>query len=441
MNILVVDDEEKMCKILQMMLEKNGHKVEISYNGKQALEKITKEKFNLVITDFKMPDMNGLVLLEKIKQYDYSIDIIIMTAYASVANAVDAMKKGAYDYIIKPFSLDELDFKIKKIEEKKKFLLENEKNKSDIVIGKNSSMRKVFEMVEKVINTDTTVLLRGESGTGKEVIARYIYYNSKRKDGPFIDINCAAFPETLLESELFGYEKGAFTGANELKKGRFELAQAGTIFLDEIGEISLAIQVKLLRILQQREFVRLGGITTIKTDIRIIAATNKNLENAIKQNLFREDLYYRLNVFPIFLPCLRERKEDISEFIFYFLSKLNQSSSKISQEVLECLINYHWPGNIRELENIIERATILAGESLITIEHLPLYIQNQFIENSDVLLSSQETSLEKIEKNFIFKAIEKTKGNKTKAAKLLGITRRSLYSKLEKLKRKKGKSI
>ncbi|MFH1613372.1 MAG: sigma-54 dependent transcriptional regulator [bacterium] len=434
MNILVVDDEEKMCKILKMMLEKNGHKVETAYNGTQSLEKITKLKFDLVITDFKMPDMNGLVLLEKIKQYDYSIDIIIMTAYASVTNAVDAMKKGAYDYIIKPFPLDELEFKIKKIEERKKNLFKNEKNKSDTVIGTSSSIKKVFEMVSKVIDTDTTVLLRGESGTGKEIIARNIHYNSKRKDKPFIDVSCAALPETLLESELFGYEKGAFTGANETKKGRFELAQEGTIFLDEIGEISLGIQVKLLRILQQREFVRLGGITTIKTDVRIITATNKNLENAIKQNLFREDLYYRLNVFPIFLPSLKERKEDIPELVFHFLSKLNQPSSKITCEALNCLINYHWPGNIRELENIIERATILAGESLITLDHFPLYIQNKFIENSDTA-HSQEISLEELEKNFIFKTIENAKGNKSKAANLLGITRRSLYSKLEKLKK------
>jgi DNA-binding NtrC family response regulator len=353
------------------------------------------------------------------------------------------MRKGAYDYLIKPFEVDELRLKVKQIVEKKSLEQENKdlkwqlKDKFSIenIIGQGEAMQKVYQMVEKVAPSDATVLIRGESGTGKELIARAVHQLSNRQQQPFIAVNCGALPESLLESELFGHEKGAFTGADKQKLGRFELAANGSIFLDEIGDITPATQVKLLRVLQAKEIVRLGGQQTISIKSRTIAATNRDLEEAMKTGIFREDLYYRINVFPIYLPPLRERKEDIPDLVTHFLAKNNIPIDKIDGAAVKMLMKYNWPGNVRELENIIERTLILAGDDEITSEMLPSHIRGEMPLNKDVMIEIPDAgiSIEEVEKTLIHNALAKAKGNKSKAAQLLGITRRRLYSMMERL--------
>jgi DNA-binding NtrC family response regulator len=439
-KILIVDDERRMCAVLKAAFENKNLAVTTADSGEAALAALSMDRFDVVLSDIKMPGLNGLQVLEEIKRRSPETEVLLMTAYADAKTAVEAMKKGAFDYIVKPFEIDELRLKVDQILEKNQLRRENRDLKQrlinrysiDNIIGGSGAMQGVFEMVDKVARSETTVLIRGESGTGKELVAKAIHHMSSRKDEPFLAVNCGALPENLLESELFGYEKGAFTGADRQKIGLFQVADRGTIFLDEIGEIAPSVQVKLLRVLQSKEIVRLGGTETISTHSRAIAATNKNLEECVREGSFREDLYYRINVFPIFLPPLRERKEDIPELVAHFLADHDRPPDFIDHHSIKLLMRYTWPGNVRELENVIERALILAGDTPITIDDLPSHIRGEgeipIGEKIDEILT-----LDEMERRMIRQALARTEGNKTKAARLLGITRRQLYSKIERL--------
>jgi len=440
-KILVIDDEPKMCKILRFALEPTGQTVMTAENPEDGIELVKRERFDIVITDLKMPRKDGLYVLDVVKKESPSTEVILMTAYATAQNAVEAMKKGAYDYIIKPFEMDELKLKVRHIMEKRDLAVENVKLKRrlkdkyslDNMVGLSGVMQEVYKMVEKVAPTDASTLIRGESGTGKELVAQAIHHLSPRASEPFVAVNCGALPESLLESELFGHEKGAFTGADKLKIGRFELAAGGTIFLDEIGEMSPTTQVKLLRVVQARQIERLGGTKPIEVKARLVAATNRNLEDMLKNNSFREDLYYRVNVFPINLPPLRQRKEDIPNLVKHFLEKLAGDASSIKNDALEALMQYRWPGNVRELENIIERALIIASGEEISKSDLPMHIRNlASVEGAATIeIPEDGLSLEQVEIDLIKNAILKANGNKSKAANLLGITRRRLYSMMQ----------
>lgn len=384
MKILVVDDERKMCNIMKAILEGENHSVESAGNGQEALKLLGREdKFDLVITDLMMPEVDGMEILKGSKQVKSPPEVIIMTAYATVQTAVTAMKMGAYDYLIKPFEIDELKFMVKRIADQKRLLAENIELKQQLeakyefenLVGRSSKMMDLFELVKKVISTNTTILIRGESGTGKALLARAIHYNSPRREKPFIKVHCPAFPGQVLEHELFGYEKGAFIGAQYRKLGRFDLAGDGTIFLDEIGDIDPAIQAKLLRAIQDKAIIRVGGIETIPVHSRVIAATNIDMEKALEENRFRDDLYYRLNVFPLFISPLRERVDDIPDLCYHFLNRLGYGPEKIDKEAIDSLMNYSWPGNVQELENIIERMIVLSGEEIITADMLPPHIK------------------------------------------------------------------
>ncbi len=440
-NILIIDDEPKMCKVLKFALEPEGYSVTTAESAEAGMEAFKINSFDLVITDLKMPGKDGLWVLEQVKQQRPQTEVIMMTAYATAQTAVEAMKKGAYDYIIKPFEMDELKLKVRHLMEKNRLVEENRQLKQELkerysldnMVGKSGVMQQVYKLVEKVAPTDATVLIRGESGTGKELVAQAIHGLSPRASEPFIAVNCAALPESLLESELFGHEKGAFTGADKLKKGRFELAGSGTIFLDEIGDMSPSTQIKLLRVLQNRQIERLGGTETIQIRARTICATNRDLEKAMKEGTFREDLYYRINVFPIYLPPLREHKEDIPDLVAHFLQKFGRPPDAIEGEALNLLMKYQWPGNVRELENVIERALIMTSTGKIRVEDLPPQIREN--TTSEISFSpdipDEGLSLEAMEKKLIQTALQKAGGNKSKAAKLLGITRRKLYSMME----------
>ncbi len=442
-NILIIDDEPKMCKILRFALEPVGYQVTTAESAEEGVEKFDGAEFDLVLTDLKMPGKDGLYVLDTVKKKRPDTEVILMTAYATAQNAVDAMKKGAYDYIIKPFEMDELKLKVNHIMEKRKLAAENIQLKQELkdrysldnMIGMSGVMQEVYKMVEKVAPTDATVLIRGESGTGKELVAQAIHHLSPRVSEPFIAVNCGALPESLLESELFGHEKGAFTGADKMKLGRFELAGAGTIFLDEIGEISAATQVKLLRVLQNRQIERVGGTKTLEIKARTITATNRDLEEMLRDNAFREDLYYRINVFPITLPPLRDRKGDIPNLVGHFLKKLGRKEGDIDSLSLNQLLKYRWPGNVRELENVIERALIMSGTGKITLDDLAPHVKNLPASpgSASLEIPDEGLSLEQVEIDLIKNALTKTNGNKSRAAKLLGITRRKLYSMMERL--------
>ncbi len=439
-KLLIVDDEKRMCAILREALATPSLAVTTAGSGEAAWAALTLERFDVIISDIKMAGMSGMELLRRVKAAWPETEVLLMTAYADARTAVEAMKSGAFDYIIKPFEIDELRLKVRNILEKHQLRIENrdlrvqlkERFALENMVGQSGAMQKVYELVKKVAPTDATVIIRGESGTGKELVARAIHLRSRRADHPFIAINCGALPETLLESELFGHEKGAYTGAERQKPGRFELAGAGTIFLDEIGEISPATQIKLLRVLQQREFVRLGGTETITMQARILTATNRDLEEAVRGNIFREDLYYRVNVFPIMLPPLRERVEDIPALVDHFLGKQNSQTAGIDAEALQSLMEYNWPGNVRELENIIERALIMSGGKQITAEDLPVHLRRRGKSAPAPAGGTGEIpTLDEMERRLIDKALAKAEGNKSLAARLLGITRRQLYSRME----------
>ena len=440
-TLLIVDDETRMATVLKAALEPEGYAIATANNGTTAMNALDTHAYDVVLTDLKMDGPDGLQVLEFAKKRYPQCEVILMTAYATAQTAVEAMKRGAYDYIIKPFEIDELKVKLRHIFEKKSLASENRTLKQELqqrysldnMVGQSGVMQDVYKMIHKVAPSDTTVLIRGESGTGKELVAQAIHYLSPRADKPFVPINCSALPETLLESELFGYEKGAFTGAEKRKLGLFETAGDGTIFLDEIGEVSTSIQVKLLRALQNRQIIHLGGHETIPVKARVITATNRDLEIAVKEGNFREDFYYRINVFPIAVPALRKRLEDLPDLIFHFLKCAGKNQNAITPEALDKLRMYPWPGNVRELENVVERSLIMAGNQPIEVADLPPHIQGIQQLPTKFDLPDEGIVLEDIEKKLIHRAIEKAGGNKSKAAKLLGITRRKLYSMLERL--------
>jgi len=450
-KILVLDDDQGMREFMEIMLTKEGYDVTGSGEPAKAIELCRKKAFDLVVTDLKMPKINGIEFLKAIKDQRPETIVILITAYASGETAINAMKEGAYDYVEKGGSIDDLKKIVKAALLKKGLSIENQPIKEEPkeaaenlfcgMIGTNREMLKIFATIRKVSDTPANILILGESGTGKELVARAIHENSARSKLPFIAINSGGIPENLLESELFGYMKGSFTGAYADRQGYFEMARGGTIFLDEIGELSPSLQVKLLRIIQERTFRRIGGAEDIKVDVRIISATNKNLQEKVKRGEFREDLYYRLNVIPVILPPLRERREDIPLLINCFIEKYAKMFGKeilnISSYAMELLMNYPFPGNIRELENIIERSVAMETSNIILPESLTLYSSDTSIEASKFDITDRgidlNEELDKIEKMLIEKALQKTKGSKKKAAGLLKVTFDSLRHRIEKL--------
>jgi len=446
-KILVVDDEAVMRDTMSDWLAEKGYNVVPVCSGMEAIEKVKRESFNVAFVDMKMPGLDGIEVLEAIKRINPDTAVIIMTAYATIETAIVSMKKGAYDYLVKPFSLDEAELIVKKTVKYQELVAENillrqqleEKYSLKNIIGKSQQMKDVLELVENIADSNSTVLIQGASGTGKEVIARLIHLKSLRRDKAFIAANCAAIPRELLESELFGHEKGAFTGATYSKKGRFELANGGTLFLDEVGEMSLNAQIHLLRVLQEREFRKVGGTELIKIDVRIIASSNTNLEQAVKEGRFREDLFYRLNVITIYLSKLKERKEDIPLLVDHFLNKYGLESGRgkksMSPETLDLLMKYDWPGNIRELENVIERLVILCKDKVIRPEYLPQNVRKEPKGELSIFIPNQP--LEDVEKQYIHQVLKENNWNKSKSAKILGIERMTLYKKIRKYNLKK----
>ncbi len=434
-RILVVDDEPKMTSLVCGELEDAGHAVTTTTKPSDALTLLERHSFDIVITDLSMPEVSGMVVLEKALEKP-GTEVVMMTAFGTVENAVAAMKKGAADYLLKPFSLDELTITVGKLVEKQRitslathFQDEARTEMADTLIGSSPAAEKVRKLISQVATTETTVLLTGRSGTGKELAARMIHDLSPRRAKPFIAVNCAAITETLLESELFGHEKGAFTGAVARKRGRFELADGGTIFLDEIGEMSAQMQSKLLRVLEERQLVRVGGVDTVAVDVRIVAATNRILKDDIRSGAFREDLYFRLAVFPIPMPNLADRGDDVVELASYFLTRQRYSHARLDAPVADMLRSYDWPGNIRELRNVLERATILAGGEPLTVDDFALETEDAPIAAEGMIPPG--SGLEDTEKSMILNALQAARGNKTEAAKLLKITRRRLYSRMK----------
>ncbi len=445
-NILIIDDEAAQRDVLTGYLKKKGYIIFSASSGKEGIEITKNNPVDIILSDFKMPDLNGIEVLEQVKRINPEISFVIVTAYGTVENAVKAMRLGAFDYISKPVDLDELDLMIERIVEHKNLKSENqllksqlqEKHKISSIVSQSQKMEEVINVAARVADSKANVLITGENGTGKEVLAKAIHYISPRKDAAFVAVNVPALTETLLESELFGHEKGAFTGADKMKKGRFEIAHGGTIFLDEVGDIPQSIQVKLLRVLQEHQFERVGGTEKIEVDVRIIAATNKELEQKIKDGAFREDLFYRLNVVSVKIPPLRERKEDIVPMIESFIEKYSKENSKekleISKEVVDVLMKYNYPGNVRELENIIERAVVLSRGKVITLADLPMNIKG--FKEEKIIGSLDEGTItdqvEALEKQLIYDALQQSGGNQTKAGKLLGLTERNLRYKMKK---------
>jgi two-component system response regulator AtoC len=445
-KILIIDDEESMRHMLTLILKREGYTVMATDRGSEALRLLENDHFDFILSDVIMPEMDGIQLLRAIKEKRLESTVIMMSAYGTIDSAVEAMKLGAYDYVNKPFKPDEILLTLRKAEERENLRQENLRLRQAIrrdyafgnIVGKSPKMMEVFETVKKVADYKVSVLISGESGTGKEMIARSIHFNSPRSHQPLVTVNCGAIPETLLESELFGYEKGAFTDAKKEKRGSFEMAHQGTIFLDEVGEMSLAAQVKFLRVLQEGEMKRLGSELPIKVDVRVIAATIKDLAKAVTEGKFREDLFYRLNVMPIHLPPLRERKEDIPLLVDHFIAKYNDqhhlATEGISEEALARLLEYSWPGNVRELENAIERAMILSQGKRIEAECLPSEVLGKRTPWKKEIWP-EEYSIKKasraMEEELIRKALEKTKGNRPQAARLLEISHPSLLSKIK----------
>lgn len=450
-KILIVEDDINTLNGLAEILEEEKYEISKAKNARQALGEFKKNSFDLVLMDYLLPDQDGLELSGSVLENQPEIKIVMMTAFGTVKNAVNAMKMGIYDYLTKPINLDELLIIIRRALEEKRLIDENIDLKSKInrtyrfenIIGVSGKMQEVFQKISKVAVTDATVLIRGESGTGKELIARAIHYQSRRQSQPLVEINCASIPENLLESEIFGHEKGAFTGAYKMKKGKFEVADKGTIFLDEIGELPHSLQAKLLRVLQERRFNRVGGVDNIEVDVRLIAATNADLEKKMAEKLFREDLYYRLNVIPVLISPLRERIEDIGPLTDHFIKKYaakdNRKIKGISDDARKIMMSYEWPGNVRELENAIENAIVMCESDYITPKDLPAYLQGSRTATSPLLnivmdesdLSYRE-KLEACEREIIRQALIETQNNKTQAAKNLGFTLRTLRNKVNK---------
>ncbi|MCX7766468.1 MAG: sigma-54 dependent transcriptional regulator [Candidatus Sumerlaeia bacterium] len=457
-KILVVDDEPGIRYVVREILEEEGFYIDEAGDGEEALKKLTHSSYDLAIVDLVMPHMDGFEFLEKARNIQPDLITVIITAYGSQSVAIRAIKEGAYDYFTKPFDNDELRIVIRRVLEKRRLeekvkLLEEQLLKQSLqfgdLIGSSAEMREVFSLIRKVSKSDVTVLIYGESGTGKELVARAIHKESLRADKPFVKVNCAAIPETLLESELFGYVRGAFTGAYSKKTGKFEAANMGTIFLDEIGDMPLSIQSKVLRILEQREFEPLGSNETTKVDVRIIAATNKDLAAKVKEGTFREDLFFRINVVPVYLPPLRQRTSDIPLLVDYFINLYKKTLDKnikgVTSEVMEIFKQYPWPGNVRELENVIQRALIMCTSDFITPDCLPAEFKTPtpfsgfisaeiFNDFSRPLTAKIQTFSEQLEKELIKRALEKTNYKRKKTAELLGISRKSLHNKMLKYK-------
>ncbi len=445
-RILIVDDEEGMRRLLSRVLTREGYDTVAVGSGAEALRLVANERFDLVVTDIKMPEMDGLQLLAELKEYEPSLLVIVITAYGTIENAVQALRSGAYDYIAKPFENDEIRLTVAKALERERLLAENRYLHAELegrydfsgIIGSSPAMEKVYEMVLSVAASNANVLITGESGTGKELLARSIHYNSPRKEKPFVVLNSAAISEGVLESELFGHEKGAFSGAIDTRKGRFERADQGTLFIDEVAEMSMTAQVKLLRVIQEHEFERVGGNKTISVNVRIVAATNKILEDQVKDGKFREDLYYRLNVVNINVPPLRSRREDIEPLTKHFLEKYSAETGKkiteLAPRALSCLLAHDWPGNIRELQNAIERAVVLAKGSVLTPRDFPQGLQG----DDQICLQIPEKGgsltdiLEDLERQLILQTLQREDGSQTRAADTLGIKRTTLRYKMEK---------
>ncbi|OGQ07442.1 MAG: Fis family transcriptional regulator [Deltaproteobacteria bacterium RIFCSPLOWO2_12_FULL_40_28] len=450
-KILVVDDEVALTKALSKYLTQEGYAVDIAGDGPEAIEKFKTGHFDLLLTDLQMPNMDGVTLIKEIKALNPLVVCIVMTGFASIQSAVEATKAGAFHYVTKPFELDDIGLLIKKALEHTQLKGENQILQKQIktrygfenIIGTSDELNGVLKLVQKVADTDSTVLILGESGTGKELIARAIHYNSNRADKPLVPVNCGAIPENLLESELFGHVKGSFTGAINSKMGRFEMANGGTIFLDEIGDMSLRLQVKILRVLQERKFEPVGSTKTVEVDVRIITATHRNLEDLVAKGEFREDLYYRLNVIPLNIPPLRERVSDIPILVDYFLKSYSTANRVkepiVTQDIMSLLMNYKWPGNIRELENTIERLVVLRPAQVIGLNDLP----DKFLKATDTIFKnsalhipdagiSLKNAVNDFENTLILKALEKTGWNKNKAASLLRLNRTTLVEKIKK---------
>ncbi|MFN3396104.1 MAG: sigma-54-dependent transcriptional regulator [Thermodesulfovibrionales bacterium] len=449
-RVLIIDDDEIIRKSCEKVLSPEGYIVVSAQSGREGLKLLSNKPFDLVLTDLRMPDMNGIDVLKKVKEMGPDIEVIIITGYGTIKSAIEAIRYGAYDYVEKPFSPEELLNVVRRSLERRNLILENTRLKQEVqslyrvenIVGNSKAIQRVFNLIATVASTESTVLITGESGTGKELVARAIHYNSPRREGPFIVVDCGTIPDNLMEAELFGYTKGAFTGATETQKGLIETAKRGSLFFDEIGNLNLHLQAKLLRLIQEREFRMVGGKELIKADIRIIAATNKDLLSLVKEGSFREDLFYRLNVFPIYMPPLRERKEDIPALTDHFLKKYNKESAKnvtsISAEAMKKLFLYDWPGNIRELENVIHRALILSrgdtlrSEDIIISGMEDIKIPKNLRELKETKKRLKARSIEGIERSFILDALSRNNWNISRAAEEVGMQRTNFHSLMRK---------
>jgi len=448
-TILIVDDEKNYLLVLEALLGPQGYEIITVNNAHDALRSVREADLDLVITDVKMPGMNGIELLEECKKIKPELPVIIMTAYGSIEMAVDAMKKNAYDYITKPFQNEQLKLTVKKALDNYRLIKQNkllsqalsDRFRYGNMVGKSKPILKIYDIIDKVAQSKASVLITGPSGTGKELIAKSIHYGGSRRDRPFVSINCGALTETLLESELFGHERGAFTGAVALKKGRFELADGGTLFLDEVGDMPPPLQVKLLRVLQEMEFERVGGTRTIKVDVRVLSASNRDIKNDVAEGIFREDLFYRLNVIQIEVPPLRERADDIPLLVKHFIEKYISDEDKgpieLSPEVWKAFYTYTWPGNVRELENVIERAVVLSSGEMISLEELPDNLLEKNEEEIDLnkivpLNLALPEALERLEKKLVIRALKYSDNVQSRAAEILGISRRMMNYKMKK---------
>lgn len=443
-HILLIDDDQSLRRVIEYSLVENGFAVRPAASGEEGLALFQKEPFDAVITDITMPGMSGMEVMEKVRKADQGLPVIIITAYGTIESAVSAMKQGAFDYITKPFNRDELRITLDRALKMRRLEKENvclraeviDRYRFDAIVGGSDKIREVIALAGRVAPSDATVLVTGESGTGKELLARGIHYSSGRSEGPFVAVNCAAIPENLIESELFGHMKGSFTGAVRDKEGKFELADGGTLFLDEIGDLRIDLQAKILRALQERTVDRVGGVKQVELDVRVIAATNRDLEREVREGNFREDLYYRLSVVILHMPPLRERKDDIPLLAEHFLKKFSPKGSdvRLAPDALALLAAYGWPGNVRELENVMERASILKRGDIITSADLPEKLSRRAAGAAGILLNLPDdgVSLEELEKDLIIKALDKHKGNQTRAAEFLRITRPTLIYRMEK---------
>jgi DNA-binding NtrC family response regulator len=439
-KILVVDDEQSMCQFLALMLRREGYLVTAVNRGQEALDLLREEEFDVVVTDIKMPEMDGLEVLTNVKKLDPGLPVIILTAFASQRSAIEAVNRGAFQYLEKNAKNDDIKMVVKSALEMRRVRSENTFLKRQLrksheereIIGSSDGIRAVFKMVDKVAETDSTIMIFGESGTGKELIAREVHYRSRRSQGPFVSINCGAIPRDLLESNLFGHVKGSFTGAVRDQAGLFTVAEGGTFFLDEVGEMPAATQVKLLRALQEREIIPVGGTSPVKIDVRLVAATNADLDKAVAEGRFRPDLYFRLNVIQVQLPPLRDRLDDIPLLVDHFLKKLCQGRDvkTVCKEAMDCLSKYDWPGNVRELENVIERAVILNETGVIGPDDLPEKVRRGTSASSSLVIDRPNLTLEELEKQYILRTLEFTHWQKKRAAQMLGINASTLYRKL-----------